>query len=262
MPPTLASSLTPLLHRRASVGMLVALLALAGVIQALAPASAGAVANQTTTCVNMPIPDVGLVPGMGWNGSFACVLDSGGAYYGGTGTTKKDPDPICPDVDACLPDGLRAGRGDAGRERGSGEVRGSRGGGTKSTLASLAAKLQEKLGLKPKAKPRVKPKPSPAPVPEPTTQVPTLLCRGLSLSLRHYSVQFVQGADKTDVFVSDLEPGIETEPNVPVERGLKVLLNRGAYRVKGLLASWRGAQCPGNPLLDPWISHPSPPKVR
>jgi len=259
--PTLASSSMPLLRRWVSIAMLVALLALLGGIQVLVPASASAMTDQATTCRNMPIPDVGLVPGMGWNGSFACKLDSAGAYYGGTGSTPA-PDPICGDVDACLPDGLRAGRGDTGRERGSGEVRGSRGGGTKSTLASLAAKLQEKLGLKPKAKPRVKPKPSPAPVPEPTTQVPTLLCRGLSLSLRHYSMQFVQGADKTDVLVSDLEPGIETEPNVPVERGLKVLLNRGAYRVKGLLASWRGAQCPGDPLLDPWISSPQPPKVR
>jgi hypothetical protein len=102
-------------RRPTSIAALLALCALAGV-QAIAPASAGAVANQTTTCLNMPIPGVGLVPGMGWNGSFACVLDSGGAYYGGT-DKKKDPtpttqtQPIC--GRSCLPLGIGGGSGSA-----------------------------------------------------------------------------------------------------------------------------------------------------
>jgi hypothetical protein len=94
-------------RRRTSIAALLALCALAGV-QAIAPASAGAAENQSTTCLNMPPQGfTEPVPGMGWDpvGGYACKLDSGGAYYGGTGTTKKDSAPtapICTGRD-CLP---------------------------------------------------------------------------------------------------------------------------------------------------------------
>jgi hypothetical protein len=120
-------------HRRgkASIVILAALCTFAAGVQALAPASAGAVANQTTTCLNMPPKGfTEPVPGMGWDpvGEFACKLDSAGAYYGGT--DKKDstptaPAPVCTGR-GCLPLGIGGG---AGSGSGSDEVSGQRPGG-------------------------------------------------------------------------------------------------------------------------------------
>jgi hypothetical protein len=116
------------------LAVLTALLALAAT-QALAPASAGAVMNQSTTCLNVPIPGVGSVPGMGVaTGSdgqkYACVLDSAGEYYGGT-DKKKDSTPTTsttPDCTfrSCSPHRIGGG---AGSGSGSREARGPRPGG-------------------------------------------------------------------------------------------------------------------------------------
>jgi len=150
MGPTTASNSKPRRRRRrTSIAALLALCSLAAGVQAFAPASAGAVANQTTTCVNMPIPDVGLVPGMGWNGSFACVLDSGGAYYGGTGTTKKEStpnQPACSNARGCLP-GQHAGPAGSGGSSGSDEAHGPKTGGAKQPAQNLESRLRRLAAL-------------------------------------------------------------------------------------------------------------------
>jgi len=114
---------------------LIALCCLAAGVQALAPASAGAAENQSTTCLNMPPQGfTEPVPGMGWDpvGGYACKLDSGGAYYGGTGTAPKAPTPTAPICTgrSCLPLGIGGGAGSgsgAGSGGGSGQRPGGRG---------------------------------------------------------------------------------------------------------------------------------------
>jgi hypothetical protein len=144
-----------------SIAALIALCCLAAGVQALAPASAGAMTDQTT-CLNMPIPGAGLVPGMGVaigpdGQAYACKLDSGGAYYGGTGTAPKAPTPTAPICTgrSCLP--LEIGGG-GGSGSNPGRAPGSRPGAkpvvskkpAKSTQAAQAhrdpsAKLREYL---------------------------------------------------------------------------------------------------------------------
>jgi hypothetical protein len=132
-------------RRPTSIAALIALCCLAAGVQALAPASAGAMTDQTT-CLNMPIPGVGLVPGMGVaigpdGQAYACKLDSGGAYYGGTG--KKDSTPTQPICGRnCIPQQIG---GSSGSGSGSGEAPGPRPGGppAKGDRPDAYKKMQE-----------------------------------------------------------------------------------------------------------------------
>jgi len=117
-------------RRPTSIAALAALCSLAAGVQVIASASASAMTGQGTTCLNMPPKGfTEPVPGMGWDpvGEFACKLDSGGAYYGGTDkkqtqTPTAPTPPIC--GRSCLP--LEIGGGGSGSGSNPGRAPGSR----------------------------------------------------------------------------------------------------------------------------------------
>jgi hypothetical protein len=77
-------------RRRRPVGALVALLALAGAAQILAPASASALINQSGDGACVAIAGM---PWAGWNGSEFCVPDGGGSEGSGGEATGSGSEP-------------------------------------------------------------------------------------------------------------------------------------------------------------------------
>jgi hypothetical protein len=152
MGPTTASNSKPRRrHRRTPIAALLALCSFAAGVQALAPASAGAAANQTTDCTRAAIPGLGFVENLGVNSQGQpCYLDGSGTVYEVDGFLKKKEStpnqPACSNARGCLP-GQHAGPAGSGGSSGSDEAHGTKTGGAKQPAQNLESRLRKLAAL-------------------------------------------------------------------------------------------------------------------